>query len=161
MRRLWNRPDLPVWSLVTLDSSGVANMNVCTYVTSVSLEPKRMLVAVYQDTKTLHNLQDRPTEPVLLQLLTKSLAPVVRVCGQQSGKTIDKVSRLQKRYDIAFHEGIPYFTQAAGYLLLVPQSVTETDGDHVLYTFSVMRHKNMSDTEILTTDVLRQQKIIR
>ena len=161
MRRLWNRPDLPIWSLVTIDTAGQANMNICTYVTSVSLKPKRMAVAVYHDTKTLANLQARPDHPVLLQLLTSSLAPVVRVCGQQSGKQIDKISRLQKRYGIAYRQGLPYLAAAAGYLVLVDPVVTPVSGDHTVYTFSVAAHKNLQDQPILTTEQLRQQKYIR
>lgn len=50
------------------------------------MTPKEMLVAVYQGTQTHANIFQNPTAPVLLQLLTEPLAPVVRVCGQQSGK---------------------------------------------------------------------------
>ena len=161
MRKIWNRPTLAVWSLVTSDREGKANMNICTYVTAVSMEPKLMTVAVYHKTKTLENLTSNPEAPVLLQLLTEELAPVVRVCGQMSGFAIDKISRLKKRYGIALYDSLPYFTTAAGYLVLQVQSVNEVPGDHTLYTFCVLEHKNLSDAPLLTTDTLRAQKIIR
>lgn len=161
MRKIWNRPNMPVWSLVTRDQDDRANMNICTYVTSVSMKPKLMLVAVYKNTKTLENLTISPKEPVLLQLLTESLAPVVRICGQQSGMVIDKISRLSKRYDLALDGQLPYFTRAAGYMVLHNQIVSEIAGDHVLYTFSVAYHKTISSESVLTTDFLREYKLIR
>jgi flavin reductase (DIM6/NTAB) family NADH-FMN oxidoreductase RutF len=161
MRKLWNRPDWPVWSLVTRDEAGKPNLNICTYVVPVSLKPKRMMVAVYHGTKTLANLEVCPDQTVLLQLLTQSLAPVVRVCGQQSGHIIDKLPRLQKRFMTASDADLPYFCEAAGYMLLVPQTVFSVMGDHTLYTFVVTKHKNLSDKPILTTTMLRDQKYIR
>jgi flavin reductase (DIM6/NTAB) family NADH-FMN oxidoreductase RutF len=95
MRKIWNRPEGAVWSLSTRSVSEVGNMNICTYVTVMSLKPKLMMVAVYKNTQTLKNIALGKT--VVLQLLTEELAPVVRVCGRQSGKLIDKIARLQKR----------------------------------------------------------------
>lgn len=161
MRKLWNRPALPVWSLVTRDASGQANMNICTYVMAVSLEPKLMSVAVYRGTKTLANLEENPQQTVLLQLLSESLAPVVRVCGQQSGNSIDKIARLKKRYALSYYEQLPYLSDIAGYMVLTQPTVTEVPGDHVLYTYSVATHKNLTDYPLLTTDYLRAKKIIR
>ncbi|MFM2424147.1 MAG: hypothetical protein RLZZ70_538 [Candidatus Parcubacteria bacterium] len=161
MRKLWNRPNLPVWSLVTTDTTGTHNMNICTYVTSVSMEPKVQLVAVYNGTKTLENIVADLNAPVLLQLLTEELAPVVRICGQQSGKTIDKLTSLQKRYDISYHAGIPYFTKAAGVMMLQDQILTNCGGDHQLLTGLVTWSKNLNDMPILTTDYLKDNKFTR
>lgn len=161
MRKLWNRPEWPVWSLVTRDEAGKPNLNICTYVVPVSMEPKLMIVAVYRDTKTLANLEAVPSQPVLLQLLTEELAPAIRVCGQQSGHGVDKLARLKKRHAMAEVDGLPYFADAAGYLILTPAAVTPVGGDHVLYTFAVQTHKNLSPAPVLTTTMLREQKIIR
>lgn len=161
MRKIWNRPSLPVWSLVTRDASGKANMNICTYVSAISMEPKLMMIAVYHNTKTLENLESCPTTPILLQLLSATLAPVVRTCGQQSGLQINKMQRLAKRYSLAHDSNLPYFTEAAGYLVLQPQQVVTVAGDHVLYTCTVVKQVNVSDVPLLTTDVLRAEKIIR
>lgn len=159
MRKLWNRPELAVWSLATNSKAGVPNMNICTYVTAISLEPKLMLVAVYKDTQTLGNV--RVGERVLLQLLTEALAPVVRVCGQQSGKTVDKIKRLAKRYPLKEREGLYYFEKAAGYTELVVEQLIETSGDHYLLVGSVLTSKNLLDEKILTTAYLREQGYIR
>lgn len=159
MRKLWNRSDLAVWSLSTLSPTGVANMNICTYVTAVSLEPKLMLVAVYKDTQTLENV--RVGERVLLQLLTEVLAPAVRVCGQQSGKTVDKIKRLAKRQTLNDISGLYYFEKAAGYTELQVEQLIETSGDHHLLVGRVLTSKNLHDDKILTTTYLREQGYIR
>ena len=159
MRKLWNRPSLPVWSLVTKDATGRANMNICTYVTSVSMEPKLMLVAVYAGTKTLENITLH--KHGLLQLLTEELAPAVRVCGQMSGHSIDKTARLKKRYELHEHASLPYFAQAAGYMELLFTSITKTAGDHVLALAEVKHAKNLTDRPLLTTDYLKDHKYIR
>ena len=120
-----------------------------------------MMVAVYRGTKTLDNLKQSPTKPVLLQLLSAELAPVVRVCGQQSGSKIDKIKRLKKRYQFGNENNLPFFKDAAGYLVLLPEAVTEIAADNILYTFSVLKQVNIVDVPLLTTDILRSRKIIR
>ena len=57
MRKVWNRPAWPVWSVSTTDQSGQGNINIATYVQAVSLDPKLMTIAVYKGTKTLANIQ--------------------------------------------------------------------------------------------------------
>jgi flavin reductase (DIM6/NTAB) family NADH-FMN oxidoreductase RutF len=161
MRKLWNRPNLPVWSLVTRDAAGRANMNICTYVTSISMQPKQMLVAVYDGTKTLDNLRTNPQQPVLLQLLSEELAPVVRVCGQQSGTKIDKIARLQKRFNLAHYDGLPYFTAAAGVLQLSDLVLLAATGDHELLVGTVTWTKNLHDVPLLTTEYLKQHRYTR
>lgn len=159
MRKLWNRPDDAVWSLSTMSEKGVANMNICTYVTAVSLEPKLMMVAVYKNTKTLENVSIGKT--VLLQLLPQDLAPVVRVCGQMSGKKIDKISRLKKRYDLLEENALYYFSEAAGFMVLEVEQLIETCGDHDLMVGKVVKAKNLHDKDILTTTYLKTEKYIR
>ena len=159
MRKLWNRPDDAVWSLSTMSEKGVANMNICTYVTAVSLEPKLIMVAVYKNTQTLKNVSIGKT--VLLQLLTEDLAPVVRVCGQMSGKNIDKISRLKKRYELLEENDLYYFKEAAGFMLLEVEQLLETSGDHDLLVGKVVKAKNLHDKPTLTTTYLKEQKYIR
>jgi len=159
MRKIWNRPADAVWSLSTQSVVGVGNMNICTYVSAISLDPKLLLVAVYRGTKTLENCA--VGKIVLLQLLTEELAPVVRVCGQQSGNTIDKISRLQKRYSLKQQNDLFYFTNAAGFIELEIEQLLENSGDHVLLVGKVIKGKNLTDQTILTTTYLKEQKYIR
>jgi len=159
MRKIWNRPADAVWSLSTKASDGQGNMNICTYVTAVSLDPKLMMVAVYKNTQTLNNIVIG--DKVLLQLLTEDLAPVVRVCGNLTGKNIDKISRLQKRYELSQHIDLYYFAQAAGFMELEVQQLLETSGDHLLMVGKVCAGKNLVDAPILTTSYLKEHKYIR
>jgi len=159
MRRLWNRPADAVWSVSSISDTGIGNMNIATYVTAVSLDPKLMLVAVYKNTQTLQNVTVGKT--ILLQLLTQELAPVVRVCGQLSGQKIAKIPRLQKRYALAKHNALFYFTQSAGFLELEIEQLTKTSGDHVLLIGRVITAKNLVDAPILTTTYLKDHKYIR
>lgn len=159
MRKLWNRPASPVWSLSTVSESCKPNMNICTYVTAVSLQPKVMTVAVYHGTKTRENIV--LGSRVLLQLLTEDLAPAVWVCGQQSGRTIDKISRLQKRYQLEECKGLFYFLTAAGYIELSITDIHEPGGDHTLVTGQVLFSRNLTDKPILTTTFLREHKYTR
>lgn len=159
MRKIWNRPAWPVWSVSTLDTAGVGNMNIATYVQAVSLDPKLMTIALYNDTKTLTNVTQ--TKRALLQLLPESLAPVVRVCGQKSGNDIDKISRLEKRFTLEQKNGLYYFTAAAGYVELTLIDLHDVGGDHMLGTFTVEKQKSLHDVPLLTTDYLREQKYIR
>lgn len=159
MRRLWNRPDMPVWSLSTLSAEGVGNMNICTYVTAISMEPKLMQVAVYHNTQTHKNIKVGGV--VLLQLLSQPLAPIVRICGQQSGSTIDKIKRLQKRYALNQHGDLWYLEEAAGFLELHIKQILDVGGDHDLIVGEVTHHKNLSGTALLTTDYLKEHQYIR
>jgi flavin reductase (DIM6/NTAB) family NADH-FMN oxidoreductase RutF len=159
MRKLWNLPDQPVWSLSSINKAGVGNMNICTYVTSISMEPKLMLVALYKGTKTLQNVTE--TKKAVLQLLSTELAPVTRVCGHESGHTTDKIMRLKKRYPLGNVDGMPYFTSAVGYMELSLKKLISVDGDHDVGVFSVTAHKNLNDVDILTTNYMRKKKLLR
>lgn len=159
MRKIWNRPNQQVWSLSTVDEAGVGNMNICTYVSAVSMEPKLMMVAVYHGTKTHANVT--VTKRAILQLLSEELAPATRLCGHMSGNKINKITRLKKRYDITEYNGIPYFSASAGYLELALDKLITIGGDHDLAIFSVTSHKNISDVPILTTDYLRANGLLR
>lgn len=118
-----------------------------------------MLVAVYKGTKTLENLQGN--KRALLQLLTEPLAPAVRICGQQSGKTIAKIPRLQKRFPLSEHNGLPYFSEAAGFMEVMFAEPIEVAGDHVLFYGQVLHAKNLNDTALLTTEYLKEKKYTR
>jgi flavin reductase (DIM6/NTAB) family NADH-FMN oxidoreductase RutF len=159
MRKIWNRPSDAVWSLSSKDALGQGNMNICTYVTAVSLDPKLMMVAVYNNTQTQKNISVGST--IVLQLLTEELAPVVRVCGQLSGEKIDKITRLQKRYQLGQYKDLYYFEKSAGFMELLVEQLVETSGDHVLMIGRVQKGKNLVDTPILTTTYLKEHKYIR
>lgn len=159
MRKIWNRPDLAVWSLVTADRDGIANMNICTYVTAVSMDPKLMLVAVYHGTKTRANLQ--VGSRVLLQLLGQDNASLVRLLGHESGHDVDKIGRLAKRHVLHYSDNLPYLGSIPGYLVAEVEQLIGIPGDHDLAVLRVIKQKNLNDVPILTTTELRRRGYLR
>jgi flavin reductase (DIM6/NTAB) family NADH-FMN oxidoreductase RutF len=159
MRKLWDRTPLAMWSLSTVDAQGNGNMNICGYVTSISLQPRIMLLAVYHHTKTHQNIKHEPR--ALLQLLTSKHIDIVRTCGRQSGNSIDKIAKVAKKHPVAYHKGLPYFTDCAGFMELDITDLREIGGDHLLATAEVVASQNLVDATILTNDYLRVHGIIR
>jgi flavin reductase (DIM6/NTAB) family NADH-FMN oxidoreductase RutF len=159
MRKIWNRPDSAVWSLVTSDKKGTFNMNICSYVTAVSMEPKVMLVAIYKGTQTHANV--RVGNLVRLQLLTEINAPLVRLLGQQSGKNIDKLARLNKRDLVAYADTMPYVRDCAGYIDAKVTKIITAGLDHDLVLIQATTQKSISDGRILTTTYLKEHKFTR
>ncbi|MFN8182351.1 MAG: hypothetical protein U0X34_10930 [Bacteroidia bacterium] len=67
-KRPWNLIDVPVYSLVTRNGDET-NMNLCTYVTAISLKPKRYVVGVFGDSCTYDRM--RTSDKAVLQFLGK------------------------------------------------------------------------------------------
>jgi flavin reductase (DIM6/NTAB) family NADH-FMN oxidoreductase RutF len=156
MRRPWNIVDQPVYSLATY-VDGTFNMNICTYVTAVSMQPKMYAVAVYHNTKTLLHLQQ--SDIAVLQLLSKSQISLVRTLGKKSGHNYDKVSYLQRKKMITSWKGFSVLENAAALLLLHKKSVVST-GDHDVYIFEVQQLSTLQETDILTFSELIKQGVI-
>ena len=156
MKKPWNIPDLPVYSLATYES-GKVNMNICTYVTAVSMKPKLYAVAVYKDTKTLQNIANN--QFAVLQLLHTSHYNLVKKLGQTSGKVYDKEKYLHKKELLTKWEGYQIIKNIATSVLLkkVNQQLT---GDHYLFVFETIKYKAYH-TEYLTTGDLIKRKIVR
>lgn len=159
MRKIWNRAPSPVWSLSTRDENGKGNMNICTYVSSISMQPKMMMVAVYHHTKTLENLKRTPQ--ALLQLLTADHTDIIHLLGRQSGTAIDKLVRLAKKHELDSYNQLSYMKDCAGYMELQIVEWREVGGDHLLGVAEVVSSKNLREAPILTTDYLKEKGIIR
>lgn len=148
-----------MWSLSTVSDDGTPNMNICGYVTNISMQPKMMLIAMYHHTKTLDNAQRN--RKALLQLLTTKHVDIVRTCGRQSGRQIDKISRIEKKHGIGQYKDLSYLKDAAGFMELHFTEFLEVGGDHLLGIATVESSKNLSDTPVLTAEYLRKHGIIR
>ncbi|MFC4261324.1 flavin reductase family protein [Ferruginibacter yonginensis] len=155
-KRPWNRVDLPVYAV---SSNGTKpNMHICTYVSAVSMQPKRIMVALYEGTQTLANVE--LDKHFVLQLLAPSQYLLVNVLGKQSGKNIDKISRLQKRQLIDEWEGFSILKEALAVMHL--QVVNDMEGgDHHLFVCDVIAYKNLNNGNALTTSILNEKGIIR
>jgi hypothetical protein len=62
---------------------------------------------------------------------------------------------------MAEHESLPYFADAAGYMVLQPKTIESVGGDHLLWVGEVVKSVNLNDAAILTTDYLKEHKYIR
>jgi flavin reductase (DIM6/NTAB) family NADH-FMN oxidoreductase RutF len=106
MRKPWNLPSYPVYSLITESAEeknpqmeilkeSPRNMNIMTYVIPVSMSPKHYIIALYRDTQSLANWQ--VSHRGILQILSGEHASLVRVLGKKSGKSYDKMAYLRKK----------------------------------------------------------------
>jgi hypothetical protein len=92
MRKPWNLPSYPVYSLITesaeekysqteMFSRFPRNMNIMTYVVPVSMNPKHYIIALYHGTQSLSNWQS--THRGILQILAPTHSSLVRVLGKK------------------------------------------------------------------------------
>ncbi len=156
MQRPWNIIDTPVYSLLTYNENGTINMNICTYVTPISMQPKMYTIGVYINTKTLQNLQRG--SKAILQLLSIQNLPLVRLLGKQSGNKINKQASLVKKNALINWEGNMVLKNASAYLKveLLQNNLT---GDHWSYLYQVSQYKSFAE-EVLMLSHLKQHKII-
>ena len=156
-KKPWNRINLPVYSISSKFDT-TYNMNICTYTSAVSMQPKQIIVAIYNDTKTLEIVDNSPK--FVLQLLAAEQYRMVDLLGKKSGKNIDKISRLEKRELIAHWNGFKILKDALALTELKVENTMQA-GDHKLFLCSVVDYKNLNDGEALTLDDLRAHKLIR
>lgn len=154
-KRPWNIPNLPIYSLQTISKQGVLNFNICTYVSAVSMKPKRFMAAVYKGTQTLENLQS--TQVVNLLLLSKSNIEYVRLFGKRSGRDVEKFSKI--REETLNFGSLPVFTSAIAVMQLQIVSFIDA-GDHIMYLFDVLKFKHLKGERPLYLQDLREKNII-
>ncbi|MFN5324183.1 MAG: flavin reductase [Bacteroidota bacterium] len=157
MKKPWNIPEYPVYSLVSSDREAF-NMNVCTYVIPVSMSPKLYVIAAYEGTKTLNNLIN--SNQFVLQLMHRDDYALVRKLGKASGNSVDKIAWLEKKSQLEKWESFPVLRNACFKLLLQKKKTLVNHGDHTVFLLEVIKSKSDSDA-YLTTSLLREKKIIR
>lgn len=156
MRRPWNLANLPVYSLATYAAEKV-NMNICTYVSAVSMDPKRYVVAVYHNTRSLENLQR--SKVAVLQLLGRQHLSLVNVLGKKSGLQYDKDVYLRRRNLLERWNDKVVLHDCAATVELHKRWSKDT-GDHTMFLFDVKRFVTNHD-HVLTLDDLRSKRLIR
>ena len=153
-KKPWNRINTPVFSVSSYSDDG-HNMNICTYVTAVSMHPKRFVVALYKGTKTLENIEQ--TGHFVLQLLGVQHISLVTRFGKSSGKKKDKLKTLNDR--VSDYGDFKILSDSIAVIELHVLSLTD-GGDHMLALCDVVTYKNISESEVLTLDHLRAQNLI-
>ena len=153
--RPWNRVPQAVYSLSTT-VDGEVNMNICTYVTPITMAPKQLIVGVYHGTKTWENFKQ--TGEGLLQILGEHQPHLIRALGKKSGNTYNKHRYLQK--SVAYQKDLAYLSDCLGYIhLRVKTWIPESDHDLVIC--EVISWKNLREGTPLTTTYLKEHTIIR
>ncbi len=156
MKRPWNAVNHPVYSLCTVHN-GIGNMNVCTYVMPITMLPKRYAIAIYENTKTLFNIQN--SEFCALQFLSTSQSKLVNVLGKKTGINYNKENYLTKKNLLIEWNNFKVLKNAMAYILLKKISFENT-GDHHLYWFDVVNYKTNKDVQPLLFQQLIDEKII-
>jgi flavin reductase (DIM6/NTAB) family NADH-FMN oxidoreductase RutF len=156
-KKPWNRTDHPVYA-VSSRNGNEQNMHIISYATAISMQPKRYVVGIFEGTKTLELISANPE--FVLQILSKEQYPLVRLLGQQSGHSINKIARLQKRNLITEWKGFSVLKDALAFLHL--KAIDQFNGgDHTGFLCEVIAYKNMNEGVPLTLNVLREKQIIR
>lgn len=152
--RPWNRIDHAVYSVSSV-SNGRHNMNICTYVTPVSLKPKLYLVAFYKNTLTEKLVKEQ--NEFVLQFLSIRHIKLIPLLGRKSGFDIDKLKYIQPQ--ISYRQ----FILLPDLLAFVHLKVIQwtNGGDHDCAVCEVVQFKNIRTGKALTTGVLRKKKVIR
>lgn len=156
MRRPWNLVDEQVYSLATYGFDSF-NMNICTYVSPLSLKPKLYGIALYEGTKTLENM--RETKFGVLQVLRQSHMDLIKVLGKKSGNNFNKELHLASQNMLANWKGYNVLKDSAALVLLKKRRALKT-GDHHLYLFEAVASKSAHEDELLTTKKLIDNGLI-
>lgn len=156
MKRPWNLSNIPIYSIATYEGEKL-NMNICTYVSAVSMNPKRYMVAVYHPTQSLQNLHNSTT--ALLQLLGRQHLSLVTTLGKKSGRQYDKEAYLKKKGVLEVWNDKRVLTNCAA-LMEVEKIWSKDAGDHTMFLFDVTRFKT-NHGNVLMLDDLREKKLVR
>jgi len=157
-KKPWNRVNLPVYSICSTDGRGYFNMNIATYVTAISMKPKRFICGIYHGTQTLSLVKKHPH--FVLQLLSDRQYRLVDLLGKKSGVDIDKCEQLAKRGITTLWNG---FTVLEDALAVMELKVIDQmkGGDHDCFLCELVAWKNLNDGNPLTLDLLRDKKLVR
>ncbi len=167
MRKPWNLPSYPVYSLLTenrqnLDfqvgifSHNSMNMNIMTYVIPVSMNPKHYIIALYHDTQSLENWQS--SRRGTLQILAPEQAVLVRVLGKKSWKTYDKMTYLRKKWLLTPDDHLIWI---AWYIELEEIEKLPSHGwDHELYLCRVVSSRSYHEEVLMTSKLIEDGVIL-
>jgi len=158
MKRPWNIINLPIYSLVTYDEKDNLNMNICSYVSAVSLKPKLYSIAIDYTTKTYDNL--KLNSFVVLQLLSKSHLKIIRKLGKTSGYLFNKEKYLRSKEMLEDWRRNIVLKDTCALIELKKINEINLEGDHAIFIFSVSKYTTLSEDGILTFKDLIDNKII-
>jgi flavin reductase (DIM6/NTAB) family NADH-FMN oxidoreductase RutF len=159
MKKPWNIISPTVYSLVSYNSDNKLNMNICTYVSAISMKPKMYSIAIDYNTLSYQNLKES-SEPVVLQLLSLENSNIVRKLGKSSGYKTNKKEYLIKKDLLTTYKNHQILKDINGLVLLKKNKIIENLGDHALFIFDVIGYKTFNEKPCLNFQDLVDQKII-
>ena len=133
-------------------------MNICTYVSAVSMKPKLFMVAIDYNTQTYQNLQENDT--AVLQILHEEQQQLVPLLGKKSGKKLDKQKKLEAKEVLTTWKGESVLDGACGYLKLKMKERANVGGDHELFYFEVETSSTQKEEGILMFQKLIDEGVI-
>lgn len=156
-KKPWNRVNIPVYSCSSKSDKN-HNMHMITYVTAISMKPKRFICGIYYNTQTLLNIE--ASREFVLQLLSDQQYKFVDLLGRKSGKTTDKISALNKKNELTTWKDFYVLKNCLAVMHL--KVVEDLDaGDHKCFLCELISYKNINDGNALSLDDLRKRKLIR
>lgn len=158
VRRPWNIVDMPIYSLATTNPDGTVNMNICTYVTAVSMKPKLFMVAVDYTTQTFQNLENQ--QSAVLQILHEDHQSLINYLGKKSGNSVNKERYLEKKDLLMTWNSNKVLKNACGLMELEMRGRKNVNGDHELFWFEVVKSKTIEENKVLMFHDLIREGII-
>jgi flavin reductase (DIM6/NTAB) family NADH-FMN oxidoreductase RutF len=132
-------------------------MNICTYVSSVSMKPKRYMVAIYQHTQSLVNILKSKT--AILQLLSDQHISLVNTLGKKSGLHYNKENYLTKKKLLEVWADKKVLTNCSA-LMEIEKIWSKDAGDHTMFLFDVKRFQANHENILMLND-LREKGLVR
>jgi flavin reductase (DIM6/NTAB) family NADH-FMN oxidoreductase RutF len=133
-------------------------MHIITYVTAISMKPKRFICGIYYNTQTLSNIE--VSGEFVLQLLSDQQYKLVDLLGRKSGKTTDKIYTLNKKNELATWKDFYVLKNCLSVMHLKVLKGFDA-GDHKCFLCELVSYKNINDGNPLCLDDLRKRKLIR
>ena len=158
MKRPWNRTCSNIYSLSTYNLAGEVNMNICTYVSVVNMNPRLYAISIDYKTLTYKNLISFDGN-IVLHCLSKKNINIVRSLGKKSGLVFDKLNYLTKNQLITDWKNHIVLKDVSFLVELKEPKEIHKMSDHALFLFNVNSYKN-SKNEFLKFNDLIEKKII-
>lgn len=133
-------------------------MNICTYVTAISMKPKQYAVALDCNTETFDRISH--SNHAVLQILSQQHINLVRPLGKKSGHSIDKHNWLSQRDLLTSWKGHLVLKDVCALVSLKKTGQINTHGDHELVLFEATGYTTKSEEGVLMFQDLINQNII-
>lgn len=151
----------PVYSLATAGPTGSrATMNLLTYGSPVSIEPRYFALGLLRGTLSWENMLS--SGDGVLQVLAKEHSSLFQLLGKETGRHTDKLEELKRRGvpTITFW-GTTVLTNAVGLVKLRIDSEVKNAGDHDVVICKVDAWETWRPpSDVLTTGDLRIEGLL-